>query len=314
MTDLIKKQIAEAIEREAEKLGSLTKVAQMLGTSSATLSANVRNERNWPKVADGTWATWAGRLNVRLTAANWNVVATTNLRIMQRTLHDAQAEALFMAVSERAGSGKTTAITAYVEADTHNSVFSLQCEEWPRKQFLVKLAQRLGVKSSKYDTVDSLTESVVRFFKQRAKDGVTPLLILDEADKLRPAALRFLIVLYNRLEDEIGLVAAGTENLEKEVKAGVRKAQKGYDEIDSRLGRSFVHLVGATREDVRLICEANGVTDAAAQERVWSESGPERRLLGRKYVEVVSDMRSVKRKIKRERLLVSGNSITSIDQ
>jgi hypothetical protein len=301
-----KTEVVAAIQKEAKLLGSMNSVAKKMGVSAASLSANVTQPRHWHKVSDNLWAQMASALGVSLVSREWNVVATTNLKIMHRTMQDAQREALFMAISEKAGSGKTAAIAEYKAQDADSAVYALQCEEWSRKSFLQRLARELGVGVNKYDAAEALIEHIVRFFKMRSKETL-PLLILDEADKLRPSALRFLIVLYNRLEDEVGLVACGTDNLEKEIKKGVRKADKGYDEIDSRLGRSFVHLIGSTRADVDAICVANGIGDPAIQERIWNESNPIRKPIGKGYVAVIEDLRAVKRKIKRERLGLGDN-------
>lgn len=108
---------------------------------------------------------------------------------------------------------------------------------------------------------------IAEYFNGMAGDH--PVLIIDEADKLKPAAFRKLIPLYNRTEHRLGCVLAGTENLHKEIARGVRNNTKGYDEIDSRLGRSYIELPGATEQDVKEICTANGLDDATA-DRIWN--------------------------------------------
>lgn len=296
-----KAEIVSVLIREKEHLGSMNNVAKKLEVSPATISHNLLKSENWRSVSESKWADIAARLGVSLIDRQWNIVPTANYKMMARTLSDAQREGMFMAVSEKAGSGKTAAITDYVKNSPDHSAYFLQCEEWSRKGFLLALCAQLGVSAGKYDSMDILADHIVRFFKQRSKQ-VLPLLILDEADKLRPAALRFLILLYNRLEDEIGLVACGTDNLEKEIKRGVKRADKGYDEIDSRLGRSFVRLRGTSREDVAMICKANGVTDEGAIARIFADCDPFHKMIGTKYVEIIPDVRAVKRKIKRELL------------
>ncbi len=299
ITEAKKNEIVTALNREKSLLGSMNKVAAKLSISSATISANILNPDNWVKVSENMWADLAGKLGVNLVDRVWNIVPTNNLKMIHQVLADAQNEGLFMAISEKAGSGKTAAIAQYAHNNT--GVYVLQCEEWSRKAFLIRLATAVGITVGRYETAESMAEGIVKFFKQRAKECL-PLIVLDEADKLRPSALRFIIPLYNRLEDEIGLVACGTDNLEKEVKKGVAAATKGYDEIDSRLGRSFVHLLGATKQDIEAICHANGVTDPAGIARIWKDSNPIHKQIGVKYMEIVTDLRAVKRKIKRERL------------
>ncbi|MEZ0611962.1 ATP-binding protein [Fibrella sp. WM1] len=271
----------------------------------------------WHEISDTMWLRVASALGVAIHAAEWAIAKTLNTQIVSQVLSDAQNEAMFMAISEKAGSGKTASINHYKANDQEGMVFVLQCEEWHKRPFLFKLSETLGVATRADMNVDALTDGVVKFFKRKAKDG-RPLLVLDEADKLRPAALRFLIVLYNRLEDEIGLVVAGTEFLKRHIQAGVKRAHKGYDEIDSRLGRTYIELVGAQYNDVVAICQANGLADTSAIGRVWDECKPEQRSIEvpdeksqtgktKKYIQVVDDLRRVKRIVKRERLALSRN-------
>lgn len=306
INDEKKGEIVRELQREKERLGSMNNVAKKLNISPATISANLLKPENWGLVSDNMWADIAASLGVTLVSREWNFAKTSNVRIMHRTLADAQREALFMAVSEKAGSGKTASIADFVARDKDHAAYSLQCQEWSLKSFLVALSRTLGVSAGRYDNTETITDAIVRFFKQRAKE-VHPLLILDEADKLRPAAKRFIIPLYNRLEDEIGLVCVGTENLEKEIKNGVRKAEKGYDEIDSRLGRSFVHLVGYDKKDVAAICQANGVVDPDIITQIWNDCQPINKRIMKNvnqegFTQVVEDARLIKRKITRVKL------------
>src|SRR6218665_1232334 len=97
--------------------------------------------------------------------------------------------------------------------------------------------------------VPMMAETIVGFFKQKATE-CQPILILDEANKLNASSLRLIIPLYNELKGDIGLVIVGADDLEKHIKSGVRRNVRGYDELDSRLGRRFMHLLGATEKDV----------------------------------------------------------------
>jgi hypothetical protein len=309
ITDDKKREIVNAINREKGLLGSMNNVAKKLEISPATISANLLREENWGKVAETMWTDVASALGVTLVNRTWNLAKTSNMKIMHSTLLDAQREALFIGVSEKAGSGKTASIAAFVSRDKDHAVYALQCKEWSRKGFLLAVCHELGITAGRYDSADVMLDSVVGFFKRRAKD-VHPLLILDEADKLRPAAKRVIIPLYNELEGEIGLVCVGTENLEVEIKNGVRRHDKGYDEIDSRLGRSFVHLIGYSKADLTEICRENGVTDPDIITQIWTDCQPLQKRVMKAYnqegfAHVVEDGRLIQRKITRAKLRLS---------
>ena len=97
----------------------------------------------------------------------------------------------------------------------------------------------------------------------------------------------------------------------------MRNNLKGYDEIDSRLGRSFIELPGATESEVHDICLANHLDEAAA-ERVWMEVEkvkkvfPTRNKKGEtreKSLFICEDLRRLMRLVKREQISVGLNDM-----
>lgn len=297
ITELQKREILALMDSEAKVLGSYNKLAIKLGVSSATVSNNLRRPDNWDSVSEVLWTQIGRVLNYKFAVNGWQVAETENYKIMRQALTVAQEEAMFVAISEKAGSGKTASIRKYKNEDSTNSVYVLQCEEWSRRAFLLNLAQCCGLDlRSHYLNMDTIGERIVNVLKQKSAT-TRPLLVLDEADKLKPSALRWLIHLYNKLEDEVGVVIAGTENLRKEIQRGVQKSLKGYDELDSRFGRSFIRLVGCTRQDATVIANANGLHNDEQIERIWRRCKPAEVVSGGKYIEVIEDMRVLRRSI-----------------
>lgn len=152
-----------------------------------------------------------------------------------------------------------------------------------------------------YASTNDLIECISKAVKQMA--SVKPMVMLDQANSLRPSALRTLIHLFNENEDILGLVMLGTENMETEIKRGVRLNKKGYDELDSRFGRKYIHLIGATLADTRKICAVNGIEDEALQKQIFIDAEPVLHTLADgTQIKVIKDKRRLKRVIKRERL------------
>jgi hypothetical protein len=199
----------------------------------------------------------------------WVTVKTiANYKQIELVFNDAQNGHIWYAISNKAGSGKTETLEDIYNNDKSGSVLFIQAENWTARQFLIKLVEKLigSDKSKEYRSIAQLTDTVVAYIN--ALDN--PVLLIDEADKLRPGALRSLLPIYNRTKRKLGAILAGTENLEKEIQRGVKAQAKGYDELDSRLGRIYIKLQGASKADVYAICQANGVTNAHAQEHVWN--------------------------------------------
>lgn len=298
ITDTMKHDIRQLIDREARRLGSARRVANACSVSEATIS-NVRTGK-FELITDQMWHTLAGALNYR--ATGWQIVPTINYRMMWQLCEDAKTESMFLAISAKAGSGKTASLRTYADQHANAAVFYIQCREWNRRDFLLNLCRTLGINTSSkgYLKMDTLGTMIVEYFMSRRLDR--PILLIDEADKLRAPALRYLIPLYNACEDVLGCIIAGTDNLEKEIKRGVRYNLKGYDELDSRFGRQFIHLIGASKSDVKNICMANGITEIDAIASIFKEAGPKPIMLDSKNALIVEDLRRLKRIILRERL------------
>jgi len=295
MTQQQKNEVVALIEVEINRLGSQEKTAKKCSVSPATLSQ--MRAGNWDNIADSMWSKVASALGYR--PAGWQMAEITNTRIVQHVLDNAKQQSLFMAVSHRAGSGKTAGQTAYEAVNRGNSVFALSCREWAKREFLQNLAASLGLEAwNKTLSMDSLLMAITDFFKVRAAQR--PLLILDEADKLKGPAIRTLITLFNECEDRLGVVIIGTDHLAKQMQADARYNRKGAEELLSRFGRRFINLVGATLQDVAQICTANGVSDKETIKLIFKECEPVNRMVGGQSKEVVEDLRRVKRAVQRE--------------
>jgi DNA transposition AAA+ family ATPase len=304
-TQALKQHVSAWITR----LGSQNKVADKVGISKTALSTYMA----------GKYGAETGDLERKIATAleyketGWQVVTTiNNYRKIEVVLRSCKEQSMWMAISNKAGSGKTQTLKHLFDADTTGSFIFLQAEEWNAHQFLCRLADKTcGVPKRGYTTISSLLDLISTYFNQLGVEQ--PILVIDEADKLKPAAMRLLIPLYNRTEHKLGCLLSGTENLHKEIARGVRNNTKGYDEIDSRLGRSYIDLPGAPEKDVLAICQANNIDTETAQS-IWCEvdkvkkSTKVRNAKGEtkeKMVFFCEDLRRLMRLIKREQLKLS---------
>ncbi|EKB60955.1 ATP-binding protein [Bergeyella zoohelcum] len=296
MAKLQKNEIVEAIQEEKKRLGNYARVATKVGVSEATISQMINN--NWENIAETMWQKVANQLGIN--AQRWNIAETLAFQQITKYIRASKERSLFMALSCKAGSGKTATLKTFTEQNKGQSVFFIQAREWSKRDFLLELCRILGVDTGKgYTSVDKLGMKAIEFLSKRK--GKNPLLIVDEADKLKASALRWFITLYNELEDEIGVIIAGTENLEKTIKRGVKYNKLGFDEIDSRFGRKFINdIVGARLIDVEMICQANGITDKGLIKSIFKELKPKEETTAGGTAEFIDDLRRLKRIIQRE--------------
>ncbi len=304
------------VELWKTKLGSYSKVAQKCGINVGSLSTVLAGKYGaneslmLQKIATG----------LDFKERNWNIVRSiSNYKTIAALVSDAKEESMWFALSNPAGSGKSETMQDIFNEDKSGSIIYMAAEEWSGRTFLLKLIEKLfGPKDSGlaynttgrgYKSLADLMDMVADYFNDKSFEK--PVLLIDEADKLKPAALRTLIPLFNRTEDRLGVVLSGTENLKREIEKGVRLAKKGYDELESRFGRTYINLKGLSEADVNAVCAANGITTSETMSSIWHElpkvdkfttvrSGTTTKQVMLPYVE---DFRRLKRVIKRELLL-----------
>ena len=260
-----KKQISEQLRAYCEQKGSQNKAAASLnGVSSATVSKVLAG--SWDTIADDMWRSIAGQIGAGKTAEGWHLVPTRAYKAMTFTLESAQRDALVVGVIGEAGSGKTEAIKTYTAGG--RNVYHLICSEyWNRRTFMAKVLQTMGATYSG-NTVADMMDTIVDTLKRKE----SPLIVLDEADKLSDQVLYFFISLYNQLEGHCGIIMTATRYLKARIEKGLRLNRKGYAEIYSRIGRKFVELPLLNSEDVAAVCVANGITDAKAINSIVDEA------------------------------------------
>ncbi|MTK53323.1 ATP-binding protein [Paludibacter sp.] len=300
LTQTQKNDILRLIEEEILRMGSAAQVAKKCVISETALSQLRKGV--YAAKGDDIYSTIAVALGYDFGGGKWNIAETHDFRSVYMVLEDAKREALFIGISHKAGGGKTTPASVYLENNRTKGVYYLACKEWSGREFLAKLAIEVGADMPKgIARKNDLLEAIAIAFK--GKTNIRPLLILDQANSLRPSALIALIHLYNELEDVLGCVILGTENLEQEIKRGVRFNKDGYDELDSRFGRNYLHLRGSSLEDTRKICAVNGIEEAETQLAIFNECNPVQHALeGGRTIKVIEDIRRIKRVIKRERI------------
>ncbi len=262
MVQIEKERIVTELGRYIDLKGSQNKASKSLGISPATLSKIMAGQ--WETIADSMWRGLGAKLG--LNGLDWTVVPTAGYLKMTTYLDDAKYGRQVMGIVGYAGCGKTQTIKHY--AKKNPEVYVISCSEYfSRKVFLSKLYQTMGGSPAGLNTselVDSITDEL--------KGKEHPLIVLDEADKLKDNVLHFLISLYNALDEQCGMILCATPYLEKRINRGVKSERCGYAEVFSRMGKKFQHLPLPSLEDVALICRANGLDDDKTIIQVSNES------------------------------------------
>lgn len=272
-----KHRIAELVRKAVKTAGSQKSFASKHGISATTINFVIKG--NWSLVSDKMWQRLAAA--TQFIGTSWQCATTANYKAMQQACRLAQADGLSLAISHDAGAGKSYALQMYA-ANTANA-FYVQCEtHWTRTQFFTTLYRAIGKDPRGLSTAELAEEIIIEL-----RTRTNPLLILDEADKLRDVCLLYYITLYNQLDGICGFILCGTPHLRHAWESGARRDRRGYKEVHSRIGRRFIELRRIGRPDVEAICKANGVADEGDINAIWNE------------VQADPDLRRVRREVEK---------------
>ncbi|AOR29575.1 hypothetical protein FORMB_25580 [Formosa sp. Hel1_33_131] len=240
--------IANELSRRSTKT-SQNQLALQADVSSATISQMLNN--NWKLISDALWRKVQVTLRID---PKWNIAKTHNFLQVKQLLSVAKSESLSIGISDSAGKGKTEAFINF-ERD-HENVIYVECKNyWTKKSYIKQLLINTGLSSI------GTTEELINRFIKHLKGLDTPLLIIDQFDKLKDPQLDLFMDFYNDLSGHCGFVVSGVEALEKRIIKGVNREKIGYAELYSRIGKKFIKLAPITEQDVKQICNANGITD-----------------------------------------------------
>ena len=250
MTQDQKKQIQEQLRGYINRFGSQNKAANSIGVSSSTIS-QILND-NWDNVADEMWRKISAQVGGK---PQWEAVETKFFREFTTLLDDARRNSFVYAITAEAGSGKSFACKYY--AASHRNVLHISCcEAWGVQAFLTEILKALGLERQVNNNSNlKMMTNIVSALKK----ADSPLIILDEGDKLSEKILYSLISLYNQLEEICGIVLCATDYLKTKIESGVETERQGYKELNSRIGGKFLDIPACKDTDIAAICNANGI-------------------------------------------------------
>lgn len=268
----MKNQIKKALEDLVARKGSQAKAAASLrGVSSATISLILSGKGE--EVRESMWLNLQEQL---LDKKQMAVAETAIYNEMTTLLKSAQEDRLVMSLVANAGSGKTFTSKQY-EVE-NKEVYRVACSEfWTKNDFVDELLRSLGESSDGYSKKERITRAI-EVIKRKGK----PLIIFDEFDKLNDNVWFFFITLYNELEDKCGIVLLSTDYIRFRIEKGLRLNKRGYNEFWSRLGRRCIKLEPIAYEDIKAVCEANGISNNSVIEDIARDSEGDLRRVARK--------------------------------
>lgn len=273
MNSNTKNAIASEVEWLAKKT-SQKHVALKAQVSTALISNLLSGA--WDQISDGMFRKIQNNLRIDL---RWNVAVTDNLKEIYSYCESAQHNAMSICISDNAGKGKSNAYKYY---ERHNAnVILLECKtSWTKKSFITNLLIAMGVSAS------GTTEELLYHFNEAVKKMHEPLLILDQADKLKDPLLDLFMEFYNDHEGHLGIILSGVKALSVRIDRGRQFHKVGFDEIFSRIGSRYIALDAVSLKDVTAVCMANGVEDSGDIEDIYMSSAGDLRRVRREIQKI----------------------------
>jgi hypothetical protein len=249
MTNEQKNQVKDALVRYASNYDTQIDAADSLqGVSASTISL-VKNN-NWELLSERLWHNIARQ--VGFYCGEWQPADTSCFLLLRILLSDAQHYAMTYGIAISEGLGKTYTAGQYTH-ENEDTMYVAGLEQYNRKSFMTALLKAAGTEGK--GTVPELMEQ----FAVLASGKDAPVVIVDDAHKLKDRVLHLLVLLANSLAGKAGIVIMGGETLRGRIIDGVRLKKVGYDDIYKSIGRRFITLGSLGPKDIELVCRANGL-------------------------------------------------------
>lgn len=278
-----KNEVRDMLRNYCNRYPSQNKAAASLhGVSAGTISS-ILNDK-YDNISDDMFRNIRSQVGTPHQAAGLQIVETTALHEIIAVMKDAQEWQDVTWIVGESGCGKTTAASVY--QSNHKEVFTLLCSEDMKKgDFVRELAAVIGVSPDGHNIRETLKAIIARIIQMDS-----PLLIFDEGDKLTDLVFHYFITIYNQLKDKVGIVFLSTSYIKKRMESGLNHNKRGYQEINSRIGRKFYELSPNTSSDVYAVCVGNGIKSQEALDTIVKDAAM-----------YCNDLRRVAKKIKVEK-------------
>ncbi|MDR0302354.1 MAG: AAA family ATPase [Treponema sp.] len=238
--------IKERLDEALEKYGlSQAQAAREMNYSPGVLSSYRKDDyKGDVQKLEGAIVQWLARQAKARERKCVPIVDTDDLRKITNAIQIAHTEKDIALIIADAGAGKSTAASWYAKYNEKATVLIDVMSGMNRRMLVHEIARQLSIEIMRVP-FNTVVKNVTNMLYER--DMVV---ILDEADYLRPDALEFTRRLVHDL-GQSGLVLIGLPRL----KYQIQNLRNDHRQLESRIG-VCLHLSGLSRADAALIAES----------------------------------------------------------
>lgn len=238
-------------------------MAKLANINSSYLSSMM--EGNWTAhpagagkttvIADKWFLQLAETIGFHIEKDYWPVVPTSQFRQIIAAMQDAKYNSQSRMIIGETGSGKTYTIQKFVRQNPQYTYVVTANALHTIKDLINELCSvlRLEEKRSKAANLKAIAEKLT----QVRKNGGRPVIIFDEAENLKQAALAMLKSLYDAVGRNAGIVLIGTDQLVEKLDRLRRRNKEGMPQFYRRF-----------KAGVRVLPEVDRTYNAFLEDRV----------------------------------------------
>lgn len=283
-------KVKELLEKTCEKYGmSFSQAAREMGYSGPVLSAYRSGTYSGDvEKLENAVVVWAGRTEQAHARKKIPTVETADLKKIVNAIGIAHTEKDIALIVADAGAGKSTAVRFYQDKNPRTTLVVNVVSGMNRKMLVTDIARQMGLDTVRVQ-LNALISTVAATLAER-----NMVVILDEADYLKPDALEFTRRLVYDLGAS-GLVLVGLPRL----KGYIQNLRNDHRQLESRIG-VFLPLGGLTKADAKIILNS-----------VWEDAGDE--ILNAIYTVSRTDTRQFCKIIERAQNTMLINKVNKVD-
>lgn len=202
----VMEKIREALERGDFTLKDISRFTTS-ATSTISQLLSGKYEGDVRKISDALVRFWKSWL------AKHSIIQTNAATEIQQVLAWSYKRKLIGIITGDNGRGKTTAVQAYCAAHSDETAYLVLDQTTHIIDALNAIAAALGIEAQMSGPASFRKAAIIRALQRKPR-----LLIIDEADEIKPRLLSILRTIYGDNDGRCGIVFVGTSKLERMLK------------------------------------------------------------------------------------------------
>lgn len=277
LSEDIKKQIIEAVKTYAiakgmtnPKTGNIhgTNLGKFLDISVSYMSYILNDKWNEIKAGDSTiqlpdhhFLKMADKVGYKMEQLVWKHFDNDNFIMADNFFAYCREKKAYGIIDAEVGTGKTYSAEQYLKENPLGT-YLVTCDEFmAATQFGLELNKKVGGFQPR--NLYQIVQNIEYELGKKIAKGITPIIIVDEAENLKPKSYGAIKALCDRLLGKVAIVLIGANDYEKTLKRRAVRQMACFPQIYSRFKGNIKYLHQLAKPDLVEVCNQLGIKDRA---------------------------------------------------